>query len=38
MTIFYTILYINACFVLIISIFPNLNKFYAHVRYTQLYA
>jgi len=29
MTIFY---------VLIISLFPNLNKFYAHMRYTQLYA
>jgi uncharacterized membrane protein len=38
MTIFYTILYINTCFVLIISFFPNLNKFYAHMRYTQLYA
>ena len=38
MTIFYTILYINAFFVLTISIFPNLNKFYAHMRYTQLYA
>ena len=38
MTIFYTILYINACFVLIISLSPNLNKFYAHVRYSQLYA
>ena len=38
MTIFYTILYINTCFVLIISLFPNLNKSYAHVRYSQLYA
>ena len=38
MTIFYTILYINTCFVLIISLSPNLNKFYAHVRYSQLYA
>ena len=38
MTIFYIILYINAYFVLIISLSPNLNKFYAHVRYSQLYA
>ncbi len=38
MTIFYIFLFINAYFVLIISLSPNLNKFYAHVRYSQLYA
>lgn len=38
MTIFYVILYINAYFVLVISLFSNLNKFYARVRYSQLYA
>ena len=38
MTIFYIILYINAYLMLIISLSLNLNKFYAHVRYSQLYA
>ena len=38
MAVFYIILYINVYFILKTSLSPNLNKFYAHVRYTQLYA